>query len=86
MQAWWGRVFEYSASLPRSLSDLVSAISEQNGGRLAWMSPGHPVKARGFVQWMRRTHGVDLTEQVRRHLTDRTDPYDVSIMLDDPGL
>jgi len=86
MQDWFGRVFAYAKRLPSSMPDLIGAIAEDNiDGEALWAYFGHPVKVRGFVEWMRRTRGVNVAAKMLRQLEDRTDPYDVAAMLDDPS-
>lgn len=83
---WFGRVFAYAKRLPRSMPDLISAIAEDSiDGEGLWAYLGHPVKVRGFAEWLRRTRGVNVAEQLLPQLEDRTDPYDVALMLDDPN-
>ena len=80
---WFDRVFEYaSRRLPSSMDSLVAAIE---ANRIAdhdvGAYHGHPVKVRGFVDWLRRTHAVDLGPRLLPLLPNRTEPYDVSVML-----
>jgi len=85
IQVWLERVFEYARRLPASMADLLAAI-EMNKIADHDLSSyrGHSVKVRGFVQWLRRTHGIDVSERLLPMLTDRTDPYDVEVMLGEP--
>ncbi len=86
MQDWFGRVFAYAKRLPSSMPELISAISEDNiDGEGLWAYFGHPVKIRGFVEWLRRTSGsTNVAKHLLPLLEDRTEPYDVNVMLDDP--
>jgi len=79
---WLDRVFDYAKRLPSSLDSLVAAI---NANKIADHNVeaylGHPVKVRGFVQWLRREHGIDIGDRLLPLLSDRTEPYDVRAML-----
>lgn len=86
VQDWLDRVFDYAKRrLPSSVVALAAAI---NADRIADHNVeaylGHPVKVRGFVEWLRHMRGVDVRERVLPLLSDRTEPYDVSIMLGPP--
>jgi hypothetical protein len=76
------RVLDYARQFPSNIDSLVAAIQ---ANRIAEHTVEaylcHPVKVRGFVQWLIRTHGIDVSEYVLPHLTDMTDPYDVPVML-----
>lgn len=77
------RAFEYARRLPRSMDSLVAAIQANKiGDHEVWFYCGHPVKVRRFAQWMRRVHGVDLSDRLLSGLPDETEPYDVKVMLD----
>ena len=39
-------------------------------------------KVRGLVEWLHRVHDIDVREPVLPLLSDRTEPYDVNVMLD----
>lgn len=81
---WFDRAFEYAKRLPSSMDSLVAAIE---ANRIAdhdvGAYHGHPVKVRGFVDWLRRARGVDLGPKLLPLLPDRTEPYDVNVMLGD---
>jgi hypothetical protein len=85
LEGWLDRVFEYATQLPSSVQSLANAITR---GRileeklLIWM--GHPVKVRAFSQWLTRTYNIQIGDDVLRLLEDRTEPYDVDIMLGPP--
>jgi hypothetical protein len=79
------RAFEYARRLPRSIESLAAAIQANKiGDHAVWFYRAHPVKVRRFVQWMRRVHGLDLGDRLLAGLADRTEPYDVKVMLDAP--
>jgi hypothetical protein len=80
------RSFEYAKRrLPSNIDSLVAAIeADKIGDHPVWFYLGHPVKVRGFVQWLRRTHGVDVGDRLLSGLDDETEPYDVKVMLDAP--
>jgi len=81
-QDWLVRVFAYARRLPSSMDDLVAALKTNNiADHILRAYRGHSVKIRGLVQWLRRTHGIDVSEQVLPLLTDRTEPYDAQRML-----
>lgn len=86
MRDYLGQAFEYAKQrLPFSLERLVAAIeADKIGDHAVWAWFGHPVKVWGFVQWLHRTHGIDVSAHVLPTLTDRTDPYDVQVMLGEP--
>jgi hypothetical protein len=85
MRRWFDRVFASVRRFPQSMPSLIDAIEHDNiDGAPLWCYMGHPVKVRGFVQWLRRTHGVNLGEHLLPTLEDRTEPFDVNVMLDDP--
>ena len=83
MREWLDRAFTYAKRLPARVDSLVAAI-EANGiaDHSVEAYLGHPVKVRGFVEWLRRTHGVEVGEHVLPLLDDRTEPYDVRVMLE----
>ena len=82
MLDWLDRLFAYAARLPSSVEALVAAL-ESNSilEHKASSFLGHPVKVRGFFQWLRRTYGVQVGDNLLPLLTDRTEPYDVEAML-----
>jgi hypothetical protein len=85
MREWFGKVFDHAKCWPHSMEGLVSSITGNDmGGEELWAITGHPVKVRGLVQWLRRAHGVDVAKHLLPLLRSGTDPYDVSVMLDDP--
>lgn len=76
------RAFEYARGFPSGVDDLAAAIhSDRLGEHSVEAYLGHPVKVRGFVQWLHRRHGIDVGERVLPLLTDRTGQYDVRAML-----
>ena len=82
---WLARVFEYARLLPASLDALVSALETNKiADHSVAAYRGHSVKIRGLIQWLRRTHGIDVSARVLPLLTDQTDPYDVRVMLGEP--
>lgn len=83
MQGWLVQVFDYARRrLPSSMTSLVAAVeADRIADHPIWAYLGHPVKVRGFVEWLRRTQGVDVGEHVLPLLDDRTEPYDVRVML-----
>lgn len=85
VQVWLGRVFEYARRLPSSIGALVTAVeANQIADHTLAAYRGHSLKVRGLVQWLRRTHGIDVGAQILPLLTDQTDPYDVRVMLGEP--
>ena len=89
MRLWCDHVFEHAEALPSSMPDLITAITKNDldgRGCKLWNCVGHPVKVRGFVGWLARNHGLVIPERRLAELPDRTEPYDLSVMLDDrPG-
>jgi len=83
VEQWLDRAFAYAAErLPHSMTDLAAAIEANRiGDHPMGFYAGHPVKVRAFVDWTRRTHGVDLGARLLPLLSDRTDPYDLKTML-----
>jgi hypothetical protein len=82
VEAWLDRAFEYAKRLPSSLPALVTAIvANRIADHPLEFYLGHPVKVRGLVQWLLRVHDVDVRERVLPLLSDRTEPYDVNVML-----
>jgi hypothetical protein len=82
MRDWLDRAFAYARRLPSSMDGLMRAIEANKiADHNVEAYLGHPVKVRGFVQWLRRTRGVDLGDSLLPLLSDRTDPYDVHVML-----
>lgn len=81
---WLDRVFDYAnRRLPSSVAALAAAIEANKiADHNVEAYLGHPVKVRGLVGWLRRVHGVDVSGRVLPLLGDRTEPYDVSVMLD----
>jgi hypothetical protein len=86
VQDWLDRMFDYAKRrLPSSVAALAAAIDEDRiADHNVEFYLGHPVKVRGFVEWLRRMRGVDVGERVLPLLSDRTEPYDVNIMLGPP--
>jgi hypothetical protein len=82
VREWLDRAFEYAKRLPSSVTSLVASIE---ANRIVDHSVeayvGHPVKVRGFADWLRRVHGVEVGERLFPLLSDRTEPYDLDIML-----
>jgi hypothetical protein len=84
LSEWFDRVFEYARGLPSSIESLVAAVEANKiGDHKVNAYRGHPLKVGALVQWMQRAHGADLGPELLPHLSDRTDPYDPSVMLDD---
>jgi hypothetical protein len=82
---WLDRAFECAATFPTNMPSLIETIRRNNiAGFELWALHGHPVKVRGFAGWLRRTHGVDLSESLLRGIDSRVEPYDASVMLDSP--
>jgi hypothetical protein len=85
VQDWLDRVFDYAKRLPPSVPALVAAIEANKiADHNVEAYLGHPVKVRGLVEWLHRNHGVDLRSRVLPLLSDRTEPYDLNIMLGPP--
>ena len=85
VEEWLDRVFDYAKRLPSSLPALVAAIEANKiGDHIVEFYLGHPVKVRGLVEWLGRTHGVDVRERVLPLLGDDTEPYDLNVMLRPP--
>jgi len=86
VREWFDRVFDYAKRrLPSSVAALAAAVEANkiaDHNVEAYLR--HPVKVRGLVGWLRRTHGIDISERVLPLLGDRTEPYDVSVMLGPP--
>jgi hypothetical protein len=79
---WLDRAFEGAKRLPSSTESLLAAIeSARIDDQTVEAYLGHPVKVRGFVQWLRLEHGVDLGGRLLPGLSLRTEPYDVEAML-----
>ena len=86
MAEWLDRAFEYAKRLPSSMESLIAAIeSTRMVDHTVESYLGHPVKVRGFVEWLRRTHGVDVGGELLPGLDPRTEPYDVDAMLGRPS-
>jgi len=86
MAEWLDRAFEYAKRLPSSMESLIAAIeSARMVDHTVEGYFGHPVKVRGFVEWLRRTHGVDVGGELLPGLDPRTEPYDVDAMLGRPS-
>jgi hypothetical protein len=82
LRAYLERTFNYAKCLPSSVGDLVAAIeADRIGDDRVEAYLGHPVKVRGFVDWLRRTIGVDLAPRLLPKLMDLTEPYDLKAML-----
>ena len=82
VREWLDRAFEYAKRLPSSVTGLVASIEVNkivDHNVEAYL--GHPVKVRGFADWLHRVHGVELSERLFPLLSDRTEPYDLDIML-----
>jgi hypothetical protein len=80
---WLDRTFDYAKGrLPTSLTSLVAAIE---ANRIADHDVeaylGHPLKVRGFIEWLHCVHGVDIGARIHPLLSDRTDPYDAAVMM-----
>jgi len=85
LQDWLDCVFDYAKRLPSNLPSFAAAIEANKiADHSVEFYLGHPVKVRGLVEWLRRNHGVDLSERVLPLLGDETEPYDLSVMLGPP--
>jgi hypothetical protein len=83
VREWLDRVFDYAKRrLPSSVAALAAAVeADKLADHNVEAYLGHPVKVQGLVGWLRRIHGIDISERVLPLLGDRTEPYDVSVML-----
>jgi hypothetical protein len=81
---WLGRAFDHAkATLPTDLASLISGIQQDSiGGFELWKVRGNPVKVRGLAGWLRRVHGVDVSEPLLRALPKRHTGYDLDAMLE----
>ena len=86
VQEYLDRTFAYASQrLPSSLPSLMTAIEANRiADHTVEFYLGHPVKVRGFVEWLRRVQGVDVGDRVLPLLSDYTEPYDVNAMLGPP--
>ena len=79
---WLDRAFQYAKQLPSSVDSLAAAIEANRiADHPVESYLGHPVKVRGFIGWPRRVHSIDLSGRVLPLLSNRTEPYDVQVML-----
>jgi hypothetical protein len=81
---WLDRAFDHAkTTLPTDLPSLISGIQQDSvGGFQLWKVRGNPVKVRGFAGWLRRVHGIDVSEPLLRGLPKWTTSYDLDAMLD----